>query len=56
MDDLDKIIKRLGTGNSPRRKTYPSQRQIKKRRRDRGDPENIGFPNERLGLRAFGDY
>ena len=37
-----------------RRHKYPSDRQVKKRRRDRGDPLNIGFPDERLGLRAFG--
>ena len=55
MDDLDKIIKRLSTGSSRRRHKYPSERQVKKRRRDRGDPLNIGFPNERLGLRAFDD-
>ena len=52
MDDLDKVIKRLSTGGF--RKSYPSDRQIKKRRRDRGDPEGIGYPNEGdLGLRAL---
>ena len=51
-DSLDKIIRRLSP--SKRKKPYPSNRLIKKRRRDRGDPEGIGYPNEGdLGLRAL---
>ena len=33
MDDLDKIIKAVSTGASPRKKAYPSARNLKKRRK-----------------------
>ena len=34
MDSLDKVIKQIGTGVSPRRKhKYPSARNLKKRRK-----------------------
>jgi len=42
MDDLDKIIKQMGTGEKPykrkRKKTYPSKRSIKKHWK------NVGLP------------
>ena len=48
MDDLDKIIKQLGTGASPKRKkTYPSKRIVKKLGKD-------GWATKRQSDMAFG--
>ena len=48
MDDLDKIIKRLGTGVSPKRKKmYPSKRIVKKLGKD-------GWATKRQSDIAFG--